>query len=179
MGLLDILKNLKSGSSELRILLLGLDNAGKTTILKSLSKEDPTNIMPTQGFNIKSLQQGKVQLNVWDIGGQKSIRPYWTNYFENTDCLVYVIDSCDEERIEESGVELNKLLEDEKLEGVPVLIFANKQDVENSLQAKTIAESLNLDVMRDRTWQIQACSAKTGEGVEAGIEWAIQKAQKS
>lgn len=74
--------------SEARILVLGLDNSGKTTILKKLSDEDISQIMPTQGFNIKSLMHDGFKLNVWDIGGQKSIRPYWRNYYDQTDALV-------------------------------------------------------------------------------------------
>ena len=77
---------------ELRILLLGLDNAGKTTLMKQLANEDVTHITPTQGFNIKSVQSAGYKLNVWDIGGQRKIRPYWRNYFENTDVLVMRMD---------------------------------------------------------------------------------------
>lgn len=73
---------------ELRLLLLGLDNAGKTTILKMLASEDISHITPTAGFNIKSVISNGFKLNVWDIGGQRKIRPYWKNYFENTDVLV-------------------------------------------------------------------------------------------
>ena len=83
MGLLSILRKLKSSPDrELRILLLGLDNAGKTTLLKQLASEDISHITPTQGFNIKSVQSEGFKLNVWDIGGQRKIRPYWRNYFE-------------------------------------------------------------------------------------------------
>ena len=107
MGLLAILRKLKSNpDKELRILLLGLDNAGKTTILKQLASEETTHITPTQGFNIKSVQSEGFKLNVWDIGGQRKIRPYWRNYFENTDVLIYVIDSADQKRFEETGQEL-------------------------------------------------------------------------
>ena len=81
---------LKRSDNEARILVLGLDNSGKTTILKKLSEEDISHIMPARGFNIKSLARG-FKLNVWDIGGQKSIRPYWRNYFDQTDALVYVV----------------------------------------------------------------------------------------
>jgi ADP-ribosylation factor-like protein 3 len=92
-GLLSILRKLKSQpDKELRLLLLGLDNAGKTTLLKKLASEDITHITPTQGFNIKSVQSEGFKLNVWDIGGQRKIRPYWRNYFENTDVLVSIID---------------------------------------------------------------------------------------
>ena len=87
-------------------MLLGLDNAGKTTILKTLASEDISTITPTQGFNIKSVQSEGFKLNVWDIGGQRKIRPYWRNYFDNTDVLIYVIDSADTKRFEETEQEL-------------------------------------------------------------------------
>merc|ERR1740138_150396 len=106
---------MKKDEREARILMLGLDNAGKTTILKKMSQEDISHIMPTQGFNIKSLVDGDMKLNVWDIGGQKTIRPYWSNYFEGSDALVYVIDTADARRLEESGAELRDLLAEDKL----------------------------------------------------------------
>ncbi|XP_043331499.1 ADP-ribosylation factor-like protein 3 isoform X2 [Cervus elaphus] len=158
MGLLSILRKLKSApDQEVRILLLGLDNAGKTTLLKQLASEDISHITPTQGFNIKSVQSQGFKLNVWDIGGQRKIRPYWRNYFENTDVL-----------------ELAELLEEEKLSCVPVLIFANKQDLLTAAPASEIAEGLNLHTVRDRFWQIQSCSALTGEGVQDGMNWVCK-----
>jgi len=175
MGLLSLLRGLKKGDTEMRILLLGLDNAGKTSVLKKLSDEEVSHIMPTQGFNIKSLTKDGFKLNVWDIGGQKSIRPYWRNYFENTDCLVYVIDSADERRVEETGVELQALLQEEKLVEVPVLILANKQDLVNALSPEEITKALRLDNIRDRDWHIQGCSAKSGKGLEEGMDWAVKK----
>uniref|UniRef100_A0A8I3PXS5 ADP-ribosylation factor-like protein 3 n=2 Tax=Laurasiatheria TaxID=314145 RepID=A0A8I3PXS5_CANLF len=174
-GLLSILRKLKSApDQEVRILLLGLDNAGKTTLLKQLASEDISHITPTQGFNIKSVQSQGFKLNVWDIGGQRKIRPYWRNYFENTDILIYVIDSADRKRFEETGQELAELLEEEKLSCVPVLIFANKQDLLTAAPASEIAEGLNLHTIRDRVWQIQSCSALTGEGVQDGINWVCK-----
>merc|ERR1712127_1164199 len=129
MGLLNLLRTLKRDDKEARILVLGLDNSGKTTILKALSEEDISTIMPTQGFNIKSLTQDGFKLNVWDIGGQKAIRPYWKNYYENTDGMVFVVDSSDEERIKECFEELGSLLTEEGLANVPLLVYANKQDL--------------------------------------------------
>ncbi|CAM9600254.1 unnamed protein product [Chrysoparadoxa australica] len=173
MGLLTLLRKLKRTDQEARILVLGLDNAGKTTILKALSEEDITHIMPTQGFNIKSLMHAEFKLNVWDIGGQKSIRPYWRNYFDQTDALIYVIDSADKKRMDETGEELGQLLEEDKLAGVPVLIYANKQDLMSALSAGEISDGLQLATIRDRSWHIQGCSAKTSEGLQDGIEWII------
>ncbi|CAF0932350.1 unnamed protein product [Rotaria sordida] len=172
MGLLDIIRNLRpTRQNELRILLLGLDNAGKTTLLKVLASEDISQITPTQGFNIKSVQSTGFKLNVWDIGGQRKIRPYWRNYFENTDVLIYVIDSSDRKRFDETNQELSELLEEEKLHDVPLLVFANKQDLLNAAKASDITDGLSLHQIRDRPWQIQGCSAYTKEGVKEGLEW--------
>nr|XP_057915002.1 ADP-ribosylation factor-like protein 3 [Doryrhamphus excisus] len=175
MGLLSILRRLKQPQDqEVHLLLLGLDNAGKTTLLKQLAAEDISHVTPTQGFNIKSVQSSGFKLNVWDIGGQRKIRPYWKNYFENTDVLIYVIDSSDKKRFEETSMELSELLEEDELAGVPLLIFANKQDLMTAISASELAESLNLHTVRDRMWQVQACSAITAEGVQDGMSWVCR-----
>ncbi len=103
----------------------------------------------------------------------RSIRPYWRNYFDQTDALVYVIDSADRRRLEETGVELSQLLEEEKLEGVPLLVFLNKQDLVNAQPCKDIWEGLNMHQVRSREVQMQGCSAKTGEGLQEGMEWLV------
>lgn len=147
---------------------------------------------PTQGFSIKSVQSEGFKLNVWDIGGARKIRPYWRNYFENTDVLVsfffiftfprdilasraffflfstkiYVVDSADIKRLEETGQELSELLLEEKLRGVPLLVYANKQDLGQAVTAAEIAEGLGLHNIKDRDWQIQSCIATEGKGVK-------------
>lgn len=158
--------------------MLGLDNSGKTSILKRLSDEDITHIMPTQGFNIKSLLHEGFKLNVWDIGGQKTIRPYWKNYFENTDAMIYVVDSSDRRRLEEAGEELQELLAEDKLGGIPILIFANKQDLISAVPQEEIVECLELMKITDRPWQIQPSSAKTGVGLEEGMQWTVKNCNK-
>jgi len=178
MGLLDYLRKLKKSETELRVLLLGLDNAGKTSVMRRLSDEEIENIMPTQGFNVKSIKSADFKLNVWDIGGQKSIRPYWKHYYDGTDALIFVIDAADSKRIEDAGKELAALLEEEKLAKIPVLVFANKQDLLTALTAEELAEELQLHTIRDRQWQIQACSAKSGEGLEDGLGWLIKQSKK-
>eukprot|EP00792_Barthelona_sp_PAP020_P001180 TRINITY_DN1189_c0_g1_i1.p1 TRINITY_DN1189_c0_g1~~TRINITY_DN1189_c0_g1_i1.p1 ORF type:complete len:203 (-),score=45.17 TRINITY_DN1189_c0_g1_i1:140-748(-) len=179
MGLFDIIRRLRRSDRELRLLLLGLDNAGKTTILHKLSNDDITHIMPTQGFGVKSLQKENFKLNVWDIGGQRALRSFWKNYYENTDCLIYVIDAADLRRFQEAGHELSILLEEQALIGVPVLIFANKQDILTALPATKITEDLRLFKIRDRRWQIQGCSARTGDGLEEGLSWIINQVNQS
>lgn len=179
MGLLALLRKLKRSDKESRILLLGLDAAGKTSILKKLSEEDITCVMPTQGFTVRSLAQDGVKLHVWDVGGQKAIRAYWPNYFAGTDALIYVIDSSDKRRVEEAGVELNSLLEEEALSHVPVIILANKCDLISAMPAKELAETLHLHAIRDRAWSIAATSAKTGAGLDAAMSWVCKKVSQT
>lgn len=101
---------------------------------------------------------------MWDIGGQKAIRPYWKNYYDNTDGMVFVVDSSDEERLNECVEELNSLLAEEGLAKVPLLVYANKQDLQFALEAEEILNHLKLMEIQNRTWNIQACSALTKEG---------------
>uniref|UniRef100_A0A8C6PC38 ADP-ribosylation factor-like protein 3 n=1 Tax=Nothobranchius furzeri TaxID=105023 RepID=A0A8C6PC38_NOTFU len=167
-GLLSILRNLRqSPEQQAHLLLLGLDNSGKTTLLKQLASEDISHIVPTQGFNIKCVQTSGFKLNVWDIGGQRSVRPFWRHYLDNIDVLIYVIDCSDRTRFQETiSGQLKGLLEEDKLATVPLLIFANKQDLTTAISASELVESLNLHTVRDRMWQVQACSALTAEGLQ-------------
>ena len=113
MGLLTILKKVKQKEREVRILMLGLDNAGKTTVVKKFNGEDIDLIAPTLGFNIKTLEYRGFKLNIWDVGGQTSLRSYWRNYFEQTDGLIWVIDSADRMRLRDCKAELQSLLQQE------------------------------------------------------------------
>jgi len=170
MGLLTLLRNMKKDDAEYRILMLGLDNSGKTTALKSLAGEDVSHITPTQGFNIKSVTTEGFKLNVWDIGGQKHIRPYWKNYYSNTDAIVYMVDSADNRRMDEAADELASLMNEEALKGVPLLIFANKQDLLNAAEPSKIMEDLDVCKTTSTYVHVQGCSAKTSEGLQKGLE---------
>jgi len=175
MGLLSLLRNLKKDSEEFRILMLGLDNSGKTTALKKLAGEDVSHITPTQGFNIKSVQHSGFKLNVWDIGGQKHIRPYWKNYYANTDAIVYMVDSADIARVDEAAEELTELMAEEGLAGVPTLVYANKQDLLGAKTAAELMEEMDLVQFKDRWIHVEACSAKTGDGLEEGMAKLMQQ----
>jgi ADP-ribosylation factor-like protein 3 len=110
MGLLDLLRKLKRSDREAKILILGLDNAGKTTMLKYISSENPKDTTTTKGFNVKTIIKDSKKLNVWDIGGQKEIRQYWENYYDNVDGLIFVVDSSDDYRIKECNEEFKLLI---------------------------------------------------------------------
>ncbi|XP_056611879.1 ADP-ribosylation factor-like protein 2 [Triplophysa dalaica] len=173
MGLLTILKKMKHKEREMRLLMLGLDNAGKTTILKKFNGEDVSTISPTLGFNIKTLEHRGFNLNIWDVGGQKSLRSYWRNYFESTDGLVWVVDSADRLRLEDCRKELSVLLLEERLGGATLLVFANKQDLPGALSKDAIREVLGLDDIKMHHWCIVGCSAVTGENLLTGVDWLL------
>jgi ADP-ribosylation factor-like protein 2 len=116
------------------------------------------------------------KLNVWDVGGQTTIRSYWRNYYEQTDGLVFVIDSADQRRMEMCKAELHQLLKQEKLAGASLLIFANKQDLPGALSQEQIAVVLDLATLgaTGRHWRIVGCSAWTGEGLIDGVDWVVR-----
>ncbi len=155
--------------------MVGLDNAGKTTILRKFNGEDVNTIAPTLGFNIKTFEFRGYKLNVWDVGGQKTIRSYWRNYFEQTDGIVWVVDSADKRRLADCRDELHRLLGQEKLAGSSLLIFANKQDLAGALSSEEISKFLELgsEKFESRHWEIHPCSAMTGDGLIEGMDWVI------
>lgn len=161
MGLMSILRKVKRKEREVRILVLGLDNAGKTTIIKRLKGEDVNTVSPTLGFDISTLQFGQYRLNFWDVGGQQTIRTYWRNYFEQTDGIIWAVDSADTSRLDDCRRELENLLAEERLAGASILVLANKQDLPGALSAEDIARRLGLDKGAgvNRHYQVAPCSA--------------------
>lgn len=174
MGLLTIIRKAKLKELEIRILLLGLDNAGKSSILCSLLNEPLSNVSPTLGFDIRTIPWGKFRVNFWDVGGQETIRAYWKNYFEETDGLIWVVDSVDVSRLEICAAQLCQVLREERLVGISVLIFANKQDLPGALSTSEIAKVLRLDMLGTRHWEIRPCSAVSSEGIHEGVDWLIK-----
>ncbi|KAJ1650130.1 Arf GTPase arl1, partial [Dispira simplex] len=155
---------------EVRILILGLDGAGKTTILYRLQLGEVVSTIPTIGFNVETVTYKNVKFQVWDLGGQTSIRPYWRCYYANTDAIIYVVDSADRDRIGTSRDELISMLEEEELRDAILLVFANKQDQPNAMSPAEVSESLGLSRLRDRQWAIYKTSAVKGEGLNEGLD---------
>ncbi|KAB2571434.1 ADP-ribosylation factor-like protein 2 [Lasiodiplodia hormozganensis] len=175
--MLSILRKARLKDKEMRILMLGLDNAGKTTIVKKIMNEDVNSVSPTLGFIIKTIEYEGYKLNIWDVGGQKTLRTYWKNYFEKTDTLIWVVDSTDRERIDDCRRELKGLLLEERLMGASLLVFKNKSDVPGSMSDDEIRQGLMLDSITTHKWTIMACSAMTGQNLEEGLRWVIQDAR--
>eukprot|EP01071_Lankesteria_metandrocarpae_P003884 Lankesteria_metandrocarpae@DN3242_c0_g1_i2.p1 len=173
MVLLRVIKKEKMKQKQMRILMLGLDNAGKTTAVKCFTGEDVHSVSPTLGFSIKTLEHNGYTLNIWDVGGQKTIRCFWRNYFEETDGLIWLVDATDKLRLDDCKTELHNVLQDDRLAGASLLVMANKQDIRGAATAAEIREVLELDKIAMRNWHINPCSATTGEGLKPAVDWLV------
>lgn len=156
---------------EMRILMVGLDAAGKTTILYKLKLGEIVTTIPTIGFNVETVEYKNVSFTVWDVGGQDKIRPLWRHYFQNTQGLIFVVDSNDKDRISEARDELHRMLSEHELVDATVLVFANKQDLPNAMTVAEITDKLGLHSLRHRRWYIQATCATSGQGLYEGLDW--------
>ena len=138
------------GETQSRVIIIGLDNAGKTTILYRLHLGEVEPTVPTVGFNVETVNFKNVKLQVWDLGGQTGLRPYWRCYYQDTNAIVYCIDSADKDRLEVAKQELELMLQEEELKGIPVLIMANKQDLPNAMNEQEICNGLGLTEIQNR-----------------------------
>ncbi|GMI59216.1 hypothetical protein ScalyP_jg5792 [Parmales sp. scaly parma] len=161
-----------SGLQEKRILLLGLDAAGKTTLLYSLKLNECVSSVPTVGFNVEHIQYKKLDMTMWDVGGQDKIRRLWNHYFTGTDALIFVVDSSDASRLDEARFELHKIIQNDIVRAnlTSVLVYANKQDMPGSVSPAKIIEKLDLNkIVID--WYCQPSVACQGTGLYEGLEW--------
>ncbi|KAL6738547.1 hypothetical protein Aduo_012087 [Ancylostoma duodenale] len=168
---LSRLRMLWFGRKPCRILMVGLDNAGKTTVLYKLKLGEVITTIPTIGFNLETVEYRNVSFTVWDVGGQQRIRALWKYYFRDTEALIFVVDSADVQRLEEARQEIHALTEDLELRDAVMLVFANKQDMPNALSAAEISRALELHNIKNREWYVQPSNAITGEGLIEGLEW--------
>lgn len=167
------------GKRDCRILMVGLDAAGKTTILYKLKLGEVVTTIPTIGFNVETVEYKNINFTVWDVGGQNKIRPLWRHYYQNTQGVIFVVDSNDRERIDEgSGVEadtareeLHRMLGEDELRDAVLLVFANKQDLPNAMPVDEVAQRMGLPELRNRNWHVQASCAATGDGLYEGLDW--------
>lgn len=167
---------------EMRILMVGLDAAGKTTILYKLKLGEVVTTIPTIGFNVETVEYKNISFTVWDVGGQDKIRPLWRHYYQNTQGIIFVVDSNDQDRLDNDNnsetsakEELHRMLAEDELRDAVLLVFANKQDLPNALSVQKITEKLNLNNVKNRAWYIQATCATTGDGIYEGLDWLSNK----
>jgi len=154
-----------------KVLMVGLDSAGKTTILYKLKLGEICTTIPTIGFNVETVEFNNNTIYVWDVGGPDKIRPLWRHYYQMTSRFIFVVDCNDRNRIDEAALELQKMLREDELNGIPLLIFANKQDLPAAMAVSQVIDKLGLHSIRNRQWYIQPSCATTGDGLYEGFDW--------
>ena len=161
-----------SRKRDVRILMVGLDAAGKTTILYKLKLGEIVTTIPTIGFNVEAVEYKNISFTVWDVGGQDKIRPLWKHYYSNTQGVIFVVDSNDRDRIGEARDELHRMLNEPDLSDANLLVFANKQDLPGAMNAAEMTDKLGLHSLgQRRQWYIQSCCAPSGDGLYEGLDW--------
>jgi len=173
-GALGRLASSRKGKDQ-RIVMLGLDNAGKTTILYQLKMHEVVQTTPTIGFNVETVKMDRLSFSVWDVGGQDQIRSLWRHYFLNTQAVIFVVDSGDATRLGIAKEELAQVLAAPELAGALLLVYANKQDVSNALSAQDIHRGLGLESHKNHEYKIQSACAMNGDGLDAGLEWIAER----
>ncbi|XP_029007385.1 uncharacterized protein LOC114855985 isoform X1 [Betta splendens] len=163
-----------TSKTPVRILMVGLDAAGKTTLLYRMKLSEVVTTVPTIGFNVETVEYRNISFTVWDVGGQTIIRPLWRHYYTNTQGLIFVVDSNDPERVKEAADELHVMLEESELRDVAVLVLANKQDLPRAMSASDITAVLGLSTVSQR-WFVQASCAVSGSGLVQGLDWLSEQ----
>eukprot|EP01094_Clydonella_sp_ATCC50884_P002129 TRINITY_DN11638_c0_g1_i1.p1 TRINITY_DN11638_c0_g1~~TRINITY_DN11638_c0_g1_i1.p1 ORF type:complete len:183 (+),score=45.75 TRINITY_DN11638_c0_g1_i1:131-679(+) len=161
-------------TKEYKVIIVGLDNAGKTTTLYKLLLDEVVVTAPTIGSNVEEVVYKNIRFLMWDIAGQEAARSTWSAYYQSTQAIILVVDSTDRDRIPVLKAELDEMLGHEHLNSAIVLVYANKQDVKGAMTAAEVSEALALHNIKKQDWHIQACCALTGEGLTQGMDWLSQ-----
>jgi len=182
----DFIKSIKEGSlslfskEECKILMVGLDSSGKTTMLYKLKLGEVVTTIPTIGFNVETIEHRSptnLQITTWDVGGQDRIRPLWRHYYEGINAVVYVVDSNDRERLTEAKNEMSKVL-GEVAADLPLIVICNKQDLPNAMSFYEIKNGLDLYSVGSRPCEALACCAVTGDGLYEMLDWIASNRKK-
>ena len=151
--------------------MVGLDAAGKTSVLYQLKMSELVKTIPTIGFNVETLDYKGLTFTIWDVGGQDKVRMLWKHYYQNTDGIIFVVDSNDKERIKLSEEVLKLTLAEEDLKNSALLVMANKQDLSGALSPNEVTQQLGMNEIKSRNWLVQGTSAQTGQGLKEGLDW--------
>jgi ADP-ribosylation factor 1/2 len=157
-----------------RILLVGLDGAGKTTTLFRLKSGDVLPTVPTIGFNVETIKHNEQFFTLWDVGGQDKIRPLWRHYYQSTQGIMFVVDSTDVDRMDEAKQVLQSMINEDDLLHTVLMVMANKQDAKGAMDGPAVAEALDLNTVQSRPCSIIESSATEGTGLEDALDWLSQ-----
>ncbi|MCL4129335.1 UNVERIFIED_CONTAM: hypothetical protein GTU68_010044 [Idotea baltica] len=174
----------KGQKEEYFVLILGLDNAGKTTYLEAAKSKlirgykglKPERITSTVGQNVGTITYGGIKLNFWDLGGQEELQPLWEKYYAESHAIIYVVDSADRERMSDSKEVFDRMIASGNLQGVPLLVLANKQDIPDCMGVREVKPVFNqaAELIGRRDCMVMPVSALTGAGVDEGIDWLVE-----
>ena len=169
-----------NGGRDLRLVILGLDGSGKTTMLMRLKLGEVVSTTPTIGFNVETIRHNNLTMTMWDIGGQDKIRCLWRHYYQNTRGVIFVVDSNDRERVQEAKQEIQMLVREDELRDALLLVLANKQDLPNAMSPSELTNTLGLHDVTHMKWAIRGTCAQKGEGLYESLEWLVDefKAQR-
>mmetsp|Transcript_5297 Transcript_5297/g.8613 ORF Transcript_5297/g.8613 Transcript_5297/m.8613 type:complete len:194 (+) Transcript_5297:67-648(+) len=154
-----------------RVLLLGLDEAGKTTMLCTMQSGSVVESRPTIGSNQETVYYRGTDFSVVDAGGQAQYRPLWRHLYQHVIAIFFVIDSTAPKRMAEAKTELWALMAEEELGNMPLLVFANKQDLATAMTVQQVSDQLGLSGLQGRQWHVQASCAHSGDGLCEGFAW--------
>ena len=157
---------------ELEMSVVGLQNAGKTTLINVLSTgEYDSETMPTIGFNLRHIKKGKVGFKVWDLGGQVKFRESWQKYCRGSDVIIFIVDAADYANIDCARDELHQLLDSHSLANIPLLILGNKNDLEGALNSEEIISQMQLETITERLTASYSISAKNLTNIDIVLKW--------
>jgi len=162
-------------AKKLEVVLVGLENSGKTTLLNVLAAGRPVETCPTIGLNVKLVRKGGVQMKCWDIGGQAQYRSEWGRYTRGCDVIIYVVDAHAMDAIPLARKELHRLLEDRELATTPVLVIANKIDLDPHISEPDLIRELNLDYITENPWIVIPVSALKVINIDQVLSWLIKQ----
>ncbi|KAK7200522.1 GTP-binding protein [Novymonas esmeraldas] len=177
-GFLSALRELFTGSRKLELCLVGLENSGKTTLLNVLAVGHPVETFPTVGLNVKMVRKEGVQLKVWDLGGQERFRQEWPRYTQGCDCILYCVDASDYERASLAGRELHKLLDDDALQKLPLLVCLNKIDLDPHMSKEECIELLHLTALVRNPWIVCPISALRQTNINEVVDWLMENSHE-
>lgn len=172
-SMLDWLRGL-FWKEEMELTLVGLQNSGKTTFVNVIaSGQFQEDQIPTVGFNMRKVSKGNVTIKVWDIGGQPRFRNMWERYCRGVNCIVYMVDAADTDKLESSKAELQALLEKPQIQGIPILVLGNKKDLPGALSQEQLMEKFELTSIPVREVACYSISCKDKINIDVTLNWLI------